>query len=107
MRTIWKDPSAHLVLRAEKLSETIDTSSTSVCPSPYMFERPGFCGRKMDQNETENHFQMNNLEQRMRKAYKDGQRIVSKKEAAQLGRANFLIAIALAASIGVLLAIFF
>ncbi|CAN7314470.1 MULTISPECIES: hypothetical protein [Ensifer] len=52
----------------------------------------------MDQNETENHFQMN---------YEDGQRIVSKKESAQSGRANFLIAIALAASIGVLLAIFF
>ena len=60
----------------------------------------------MHQNETKRHFEMNNLDQRMRKAYKDGQRITSRKEAARTNRTNFLLACALAVLVGILLAIF-
>ena len=61
----------------------------------------------MHQNETERHAEMNNLDQRMRDAYKDSQRIRSKSEAARAQRANFAIACALSVLVGLLLAIFF
>lgn len=61
----------------------------------------------MHQNETERHVEMNNLDQRMRDAYKDSQRIRSKAEAARTQRANFPIACALAVLVGLLHAIFF
>ncbi|KSV87941.1 hypothetical protein N184_09775 [Sinorhizobium sp. GL28] len=51
--------------------------------------------------------EMYNLDQRMRDAYKDGQRITSRDEAACISRTHFRTACVLAALIGISLAIFF
>lgn len=69
--------------------------------------RNGLSGFAMYQNETERHVEMNNLDQRMRDAYKDSQSIKSKSEAARAQRANFALACVLAVLVGLLLAIFF
>ncbi|HEV7309133.1 hypothetical protein [Ensifer sp.] len=59
----------------------------------------------MMQNETERHFEMNDLDQRMRDAYRDGQPVLSKARAAAARHKSFLIACALVSLIAVLLAI--
>ncbi len=59
----------------------------------------------MQQNETERHVEMNNLDQRMRDAYEQGQPVISKAQAENTGRKNFLLACALVSLIAILLAI--
>lgn len=59
----------------------------------------------MTQNETKRHFEMNDLDQRMRDAYKDGQPVISKAQAASARHKTFLIACALVSLIAILLAI--
>ncbi|WP_156433194.1 hypothetical protein [Sinorhizobium sp. GL28] len=61
----------------------------------------------MEHYETEQQMEMYNLDQRMRDAYKDGQRITSRDEAACISRTHFRTACVLAALIGISLAIFF
>ncbi|WDZ78444.1 hypothetical protein PWG15_08170 [Ensifer adhaerens] len=61
----------------------------------------------MEHYETEQQMEMNNLDQRMRDAYEDGQRITSRDEAARTSRMHFRAACVLAVLIGILLAIFF
>lgn len=61
----------------------------------------------MHQNETERQLEMNNLDQRMRDAYEEGQPVISKAQAADAGHKNFLLACALVSLIAILLAILF
>ena len=64
-------------------------------------------GAVMEHYETEQQMEMYNLDQRMRDAYKDGQRITSRDEAARTSRMHFRTACVLAVLIGISLAIFF
>lgn len=64
-------------------------------------------GAAMEHYETEQQVELNNLDQRMRDAYKETQRVASKGEAARASRMRFLAACVLAVLIGLLLAIFF
>lgn len=61
----------------------------------------------MTQNETERHFEMNALDQRMRDAYKEGQPVLSKAQAKHAGHKTFLLACALVSLIAILVAILF
>ncbi|MBK5570518.1 hypothetical protein AB4Z34_22600 [Ensifer sp. 2YAB10] len=60
----------------------------------------------MEHYETEQQMELHNLDQRMRDAYKDTQRVASKDDAARAGRMRFRAACVLAVLIGLLLAIF-
>lgn len=57
----------------------------------------------MFQNETERQLQMTNLDRRMRDAYSNSHRVISKKQAAQMKLVSVLLAVALGALVGVLL----
>ncbi len=61
----------------------------------------------MSQSEIERQLEMHNLDQRMRDAYKEGQPVISKAQAANAGNKNFLLACALVSLIAILLAILF
>lgn len=60
----------------------------------------------MEHYETEQQMEMNNLDQRMRNAYKDSLHVASKDDAARASRMRFRAACILAVLIGFLLAIF-
>ncbi|WFU49239.1 hypothetical protein [Sinorhizobium terangae] len=57
----------------------------------------------MHQNETKQQFEMYELDERMREAHKDAQRVISRKEAAQMKVANAIVAGALVVLVGGLL----
>ncbi len=61
----------------------------------------------MQHHETAQQMELNNLDRRMRDAYKDTQRVASKGDAERASRMRFRAACVLAVLIGLLLAIFF
>lgn len=61
----------------------------------------------MRSSESEQQLQMNNLDQRMRDAYEDGQPVLSKAQAASVRHKNFLLLCGLVSLIAILLAVLF
>ncbi|MBD9568807.1 hypothetical protein ACI2KT_10025 [Ensifer adhaerens] len=61
----------------------------------------------MQHHETAQQMELNNLDRRMRDAYKDTQRVAAKDDAERASRMRFRAACVLAVLIGLLLAIFF